>query len=114
MSLVIFNTDGSGLWSTATRAVRITDVRLLWISEERDFGELAVYFDTRDWDVDAVGLIYTDDLFIAELNNFLAEQGLPAVYYSEQGMQGLDFVSCDVDADFIAAWTAKFGELAVA
>jgi hypothetical protein len=44
---------------------------------------------------------------------FLVEQGLTAVTYSEQGMQGDDYVSLDVGKDFLDSWSAKFGELTV-
>jgi hypothetical protein len=31
------------------------------------------------------------------------------VSYSEQGMQGDDYVSCDIGKPFLDSWTAKFG-----
>jgi hypothetical protein len=108
MQAVTFNTNGLGYWSNTAKAVRITDMRLGYVSDERDFGELCVYFNTQDWDVNALGLIYTDKQFKAELNAFLVAQGLCAVEYSEQGMQDEEFVSCDVGEDFITAWDAKF------
>jgi hypothetical protein len=108
MQAVTFNTNGKGYWSNTAKAVRIVDMRLGYVSDERDFGELCVYFNTEDWDVNALGLIYTDKQFKAELNAFLVAQGLCAVEYSEQGMQDEEFVSCDVGEDFITAWDAKF------
>jgi hypothetical protein len=46
---------------------------------------------------------------------FLDEHGLSAnVTYSEQGMQGDNYVSLDVGANFITSWEAKFGELVIA
>ena len=52
------------------------------------------------------GLIYTDKDFIAELRMFLAQHGLPGddVDYSEQGMQGDDYVSLDAGEEFVRAW----------
>ena len=111
---VVFNTCGGGYWSDVAKAVRIVDIKLQWVTEEKDFGELCVYFNEQDWDVETDGLIYTDRQFEAELNAFLLEQGLCEVQYSEQGMQGDDYVSCDVGEEFIAKWEAKFGALAVA
>ena len=108
MQAVTFNTNGKGYWSREAKAVRITDMRLGYVSDERDFGELCVYFNTEDWDVNALGLIYTDRQFKAELNAFLVEQGLCAVEYSEQGMQGDNYVSLDVEEDFLQLWDAKF------
>ena len=100
------NTDGSGYWSTVAKAVKIVGIDLPYISDDRDFGELKVYFDTASWDVDTDGLIYTDRLFLLQLQMFLEEQGLSAdVNYSEQGMQGDNFVSLDVDEAFIKSYT---------
>jgi len=60
------------------------------------------------------GLIYTDGQFAEDLANFLVAHGLDAgASYSEQGMQGDDYVSLDVEGKFIASWEAKFGELVV-
>ena len=107
MTQVVLNTAGTGLWSDVAKAVRIVDMQVLWVDDDKEYGELAVYFDDS-WDVETDGLIYTDRQFEAELNAFLLAQGLTEVSYSEQGMQGDDYVSCDVDADFIAKWEAKF------
>ena len=114
MQAVIFNTAGDGYWSRTAKAVEIVDMRLGYVADDKDFGELCVYFNTADWDVNKDGLIYTDKEFLHELNAFLVEQGLCAVSYSEQGMQGDDYVSLDVEDEFIALWEAKFGEVEVA
>lgn len=109
MDKVVFKTKGNGYWSNVVAEVEIVDMRLPWVDEdEREFGELCVYFNTAHWDVKRDGLIYTDTQFKTDLNAFLAQHGLPAVDYSEQGMQGDDYVSCDVDKAFIKAWDAKF------
>ena len=108
---VYFETAGDGYWSDVAKEVDIEDMQLSYCSDEMDFGELRVYFDTSDWKVEQDGLIYTDKLFIAQLREFLTAHGLPGadVDYSEQGMQGDDYVSLDVGADFILAWGQKFG-----
>jgi len=111
MQEVIFNTAGDGYWSNTAKAVEIVDMRMGYVADEKDFGELCVYFNTADWDVNVDGLIYTDSEFLHELNAFLVEQGLCAVDYSEQGMQGDDYVSLDVGDEFLQLWEAKFGEL---
>ena len=110
MTKVVFNTAGNGLWSGEERAVTVTDMQLGYVSDELDFGELRVKFDRRTWDVQEHGLIYTDRLFIKELREFLDVHGLPGndVDYSEQGMQGDDYVSLDIGEKFLAAWSAKF------
>ena len=59
------------------------------------------------------GLIYTDKTFMNELRaelNFLGLIG-DDVTYSEQGMQGNDYVSCDVGTEFIEQWIKKGLEL---
>lgn len=117
MSKVVFNTSGSGLWSSEVRAVRVVDMQIGYIEDEfddggcPDFGELRVYFDTKTWDTYDDGLIYTDDGFLHDLSKFLVSHGLPGedVSYSEQGMQGGDYVSLVVSGKFLDAWGKKFG-----
>ena len=105
----VLNTCGDGYWSNVAKAVRITDIQLGWATDERDYGELCVYFNTEDWDVERDGLIYTDSAFLDELRDFLITHELSDdVEYSEQGMQGDNYVSLDVEADFIKLWDAKF------
>lgn len=113
MRTVTFKTDGKGYWSRTATAVQITDMRVTYVNDERDFGELRVYFNKDDWDVNKQGLIYTDRQFMQELREFLDSQALQGqdVDYSEQGMQGDDYVSCDVGEKFLAAWDARFDTL---
>lgn len=107
---VIFTTAGDGYWSNIKKDVTIVDMRLgSYISDDLDFGELCVYFD-QSWDVYKDGLIYTDSQFLKDLRRFLHSHGLPGhdVEYSEQGMQGDDYVSLDVGGEFLSAWAKKF------
>lgn len=103
-----FKTAGDGYWSDVSKEVKVTKLFLGYVNDENDFGELCVKFDTKSWDVDNDGLIYTDSLFLANLREHLDLVGLPGadVDYSEQGMQGDDYVSLDVGEDFLAAWEA--------
>lgn len=101
------HTAGTGYWSSTAKSVDIEMLRLQYINEERDFGELCVHFAEASWDVNTEGLIYTDTLFIEQLQDYLVTLGFTAeeaadVSYSEQGMQGDNYVSCDVGAVFIA------------
>ena len=109
-ALTTLHTDGNGYWSEKARAVRITNLKLGYVDDERTFGELRVYFDKNDWDVDNDGLIYTDKLFVTELREWLTSIGYDAnkdtVFYSEQGMQGDYYVSLDVEGPFIKSWYA--------
>lgn len=109
------NTSGDGYWSDVAKAVDVTGLEIGYVNEDREFGELRVYFNTDTWDVEVDGLIYTDKQFYVELQAFIKQQGLVVdLCYSEQGMQGDDYVSLDVGADFIASWVDKFGEASIA
>ena len=104
------HTDGTGLWSDKATTITVEALDLQYISNERDFGELCIHFNTNDWDVDTDGLIYTDPLFKAELRAYLQTLGFTAeeandVDYSEAGMQSDNYVSCDVGLDFINGLT---------
>lgn len=114
MQKVIFNTSGDGYWSRTQKAVEIVDMRLGYVADDKEFGELCVYFNTDTWNVNVDGLIYTDKQFRIDLMAFIKQHGLVIdLCYSEQGMQGDDYVSFDVGADFLRSWEAKFGELTV-
>jgi hypothetical protein len=99
-------TDGNGFWSTAKREVKVTRIELGYLNDEQDFGELCVYFDTKTWDINTDGLIYTDDTFLDQLCDELNLAGFDAsdVSYSEQGMQGDDYVSLDVGVNFLNSY----------
>jgi hypothetical protein len=99
----VLNTVGNGYWSEVSKPVTVTALQLAYINDELDFGELRVYFNTRDWDVRKDGLIYTDTQFMTELKELLTQMGIDSsdVSYSEQGMQGDNYVSCDVGECFI-------------
>ena len=101
------HTNGTGYWSNVRTAVDVIKLDLQYITNDKDFGELCVHFNTNDWDTKTDGLIYTDKLFMAELRTYLQTVGFTEaeandVSYSEQGMQSDNYVSCDVGAVFIA------------
>jgi hypothetical protein len=107
---VMFNTAGDSLWSNVSKSVEIIDMQLGYVSDEGDFGELRVYFNTATWDVNKDGLIYTDTQFKQDLMQFVKQQGLVVdLCYSEQGMQGDNYVSLDVGQEFLDSWASKFG-----
>ncbi len=113
---IILNTNGTGLWSQKSKPVIVTGLDCIITKmegEDQLFGELMVRFDPASWDTDKDGLIYTDDQFLKELHSFLKSQGFTVeaaddVSYSEQGMQGDEYVSLDVGSDFCQEWLAKF------
>lgn len=108
------HTAGDGWWSDASRAVEVKRLNVAYINNEADFGELRVYFDTATWDVDDLGLIYTDNLFLEELRDVLNAAGFAGhdVEYSEQGMQGRNYVSLDVGEEFLDSWSKVVDKLA--
>ena len=108
----ILNTSGRGLWTNVAKEVRVIGLSLGYVSDEGDFGELRVRFDKRQWNVEKLGLIYTDPMFERELKTLLKDLGFRAnsVTYSEQGMQGNDYVSCDVGKQFINSFKRITGE----
>jgi len=100
------HTDGCGYWTEVAKAVKIVGMDLAYISDCEKFGELRVYFDTKSWNVNKDSLIYTDRQFEKELKAYLTSIGLVGkdVSYSEQGMQGLNYVSLDVGKHFIKSY----------
>ena len=108
----VINTAGDGLWSGVAKAVKVVGLELVQY-DDSDYGELRVYFDTRGWIVSEHGLIYTDTGFHKALIKKLAALGLSdEFYYSEQGMQGDDYVSFDAEKDFIEKWATAGYETA--
>jgi len=117
----ILNTNGRGLWSRQAKSVTVTGLDCIITKmedEDRLFGELMVRFDTTSWNTDKDGLIYTDDQFLQELQTYLKSQGFTVeasddVSYSEQGMQGDEYVSLDVGSEFCQEWINKYPETEV-
>ena len=99
----MLKTSGDGYWSNVAKDVRLVGIDLSYINDEETFGELRVYFDTTSWNVNEDGLIYTDRLFLDLLGGELLGAGLNSidVQYSEQGMQGDNYVSLDVGPVFL-------------
>lgn len=112
--IATLHTNGFGYWSSTAKAVRITQLTL--IAFDAEFRELCVHFNTDDWRVDKLGLIYTDNLFMQELQAYLQAEGYAGddVEYSEQGMQGDNYVSCDVGDAFIASYMQKHTDFVIA
>ena len=110
----VTKTDGNGYWSKAVKTVRINRVELAYVSDEGAFGELRAYFDAGDWDVDVDGLIYSDmgwkHSFLTCIENQFgfSPDAILDVSYSEQGMQGEDYVSMDVGPQFLLECDALY------
>ena len=100
------HTNGKGYWTSFEKTVTVIRVELAYVNDEGDFGELRAYFDTKAWDVNKVGLIYTDPRWIDEFRGLVRSLGFTRnacddISYSEQGMQGYNYVSMDVGEDFM-------------
>lgn len=107
------HTSGHGYWSRRAKTVRIN--KMLCHAYDEQSGELLVYFDRRTWQVELHGLIYSDPLFIQELSEYLTSLGYDTsdIGYSEQGMQGRDYVSLDCGAKFMGSLQTKNTQSAV-
>ena len=75
--------------------------------------ELRVRFDCRTWKVWRDGLIYTDEAFLRELKQALKKRGFPVrgLDYTEQGMQGDDYISLSAGPSFVQAYKKKGGKV---
>jgi hypothetical protein len=110
----VTRTNGNGYWSEKAKTVRINRVELARVSNNNDFGELRVYFDTQDWNVESDGLIYSDMgwkhsfLTCMEKTFGLSPDAILDVSYTEQGMQGIDYVSMDVGQQFLLECDALY------
>ena len=106
-------TNGSGLWSATEKFVSINRVRLAYLDDDGEFGELRAYFDPAEWDTDKDGLIYTDSAWMSGFRECMktlgfSDEAVEDISYSEQGMQGDNFVSMDVGGDFIRECEALY------
>jgi hypothetical protein len=102
----VLHTNGKGFWSHEAREVHVTEIIVeevelknpVFLNGPIPIYNIRVYFTPESWNVDEHGLIYTDPLFQKELRMFLKEQGFEyceRVCYTEQGMQGRNFVSLE-------------------
>jgi hypothetical protein len=106
-------TNRSGYWSSTAKFVTVNRVRLAYLDKECDFGELRAYFDPAEWDVDNDGLIYTDRAWMQGFQECMktvgfSDEAVEAISYSEQGMQGDNFVSMDVTGAFVRECEALY------
>ena len=106
----VFQTVGDGYWSNRQADVRIVSIDVPYLdSTETEFAELVVFFDVQDWNCEQHGLIYTDSQFLTDLRQHFVDNGFSQravndIDYSEQGMQGDDYVSLDVGEVFLREW----------
>jgi len=101
----ICHTFGKGHWTHTRSPVIITDLRLYHYTDE-EYGELEVYFDTESWCVSRDGWIYTDPNWLADFQRLMVSSGFTieaarSIEYTEFGMQASDYVSLEVNSQFI-------------
>jgi hypothetical protein len=110
----VTRTDGKGYWSTVARkSIRINRVAIASVSDYGEYGELRAYFDESEWNVETDGLIYSNQAWLKSFRSCMATlgfsvQALAAISYTEQGMQGTDYVSLDVGQDFLVECTPLY------
>lgn len=102
--------NGVGYWSNQIgRIIELNELIIGYINVENDFGELRAFFTPKSWDIGKDGLIYTDEGWIIDFKKELLRigfsfNGANDVDYSEQGMQGMNYVSMDFGATFYNDW----------
>lgn len=100
---VLTGTDGHWLRITEPKNLSILGVyaMLMDIGDGEKIAELRVYFDLKSWSTVDHGLIYGDDMFKGNFLKLVAGSGVTTqnIEYSEHGMQGMDYVSFDLDLD---------------
>jgi hypothetical protein len=106
-------TDGQGYWNSKRKFVTINRIELASFDEDDQFGELRAYFDPVEWDIDEDGLIYSDSTwkytFVQCMQTLgFSDDAILHIAYSEQGMQGNDYVSLDVGPDFVRECDALY------
>jgi len=105
------NTHGNGWWSREERKITHSKAVISYYGDDSDlskikYAELKVFFPKKDWDVEKHGLIYTDKAWLRELRAYLkgvgfSNKAVNDVDYSEQGMQGDNYVSLDIGKSFL-------------
>jgi hypothetical protein len=109
----VTKTDGNGYWSTVAKTIRVNRVEVASVGNDGTYGELRVYFDPTEWDVESDGLIYSDPGWMVSFRSCMAtlgfsEAALSDIGYTEQGMQGDNYVSLDVGQDFLIQCTPLY------
>ena len=109
-------TVGNGLWSRVEKTVRVSKFELHYPSKDTEKNnyhcELRAYFPVKSWNIEKHGLIYTDRNWLTEFRKGLMESGFSKkaandVCYSEQGMQGDNYVSLDAGDHFIKEYAIR-------
>jgi hypothetical protein len=104
LNLLLSTSTKPQLWHRTHKQVRVL------YAELKEYNHLWVVFDENTWDVNTEGLIYTDPIWLKGLRDEFDRRGfspltMKGVCYSEQGLQGDDYVDLDITNEFIAEWS---------
>lgn len=107
---MLCQTKGDGYWSATNRTVATSKIEMevgeasvsLWSFTVHLPVYFRAFFPKRSWDTDKYGLIYTDSLWLKDFREQFKTR-FPAlawmagkINYTEQGMQGNNYVSLSV------------------
>jgi len=110
---MLCQTKGDGYWSSTNRTVATSKIEMevgeasvsLWSYSVHLPVYFRAFFPKRSWDTDKYGLIYTDSLWLKDFREQFKTR-FPAlawmagkINYTEQGMQGDNYVSLVVHLD---------------
>lgn len=94
----VIRTNGDGLWTDRVKATKIDRIKVHDVPARGELeGEtfLFVYLDTDTWHPDLDGLVYTDKGWLKDFRELMRKNGFAKanhINYTEQGMQGYDYV----------------------
>lgn len=93
-------TYGNGFWSDVEKKVKVTKIApdTVWPG----YITFKAFFNKSDWNTNKHGLIYTDSNWIRDFRKNLIKLGISpkianSIDYTEQGMQGDNYVSVETD-----------------
>lgn len=74
--------------------------------------DLQIHFDDSKWDINELGLIYPDEIFLGSFKMILDSLGIESdgLIYSEMLEQGLDYVSLDIKGKCLKFFSDIFDE----
>lgn len=116
MTIGFCKTSGQGFWSNSVQNVPIEGLELCYISPTLKLADLRVYFDISVWDIEKLGLIYTDPQWIKDLRQLLQSIGFSPeatqeIGYSAQGCQRENYVCLDVGPTFVRESLANISDV---
>lgn len=107
------STGATGPYCKSAKRIRIIGMDLVYTNHNRDYGEVRLYFDSREWNVDVDGYIYGDAVFLRRLKRTLNEKRYSIdIGYSRRGIsaQGRDYVTMECFQPFIRWYMQNVSE----